>query len=523
MTGRTEHLERELKLGAPPELELGGLQDTATNVVPLLPPQQLEATYYDTPDLRLFDRNITFRHRMGEQPGDGVWTLKLPNEIRKQGLDRTEISWPGSVATIPTEARRVLRGIVRHSELEPFVGINTTRRRFALRDAYGATWAELDDDTVTVSGGPQDGLRFRQLEVELRSGSGDPATREMMRDVVQRLRGRGASPETESKVAKALGPKVASAPVNGGVPRLDPGATVADVVYATIASSLDRILDHDVPLRMAALEPQAEDVHQTRVATRRLRSDLKTFAQLLDPVWVGHVRADLRWVQRVLGKVRDVDVLADRLELFSTEPAGDDDVGRLLLRDRLTRQRRQGAAELATALEEERYLRLLDRLHVAASHPPLVGPKADDDGHRSEPGDLARKAAPGLVAGSWHALSKKASKAARGRPTDRDLHKVRIKAKQVRYGSEAVRPVMGKAARRTAAMAKDLQTVLGDHHDAVIAEEWLAAEARQSSAVASYTAGLLAGEQRRLQKKLRRRWEAMWLELEASTGWISEA
>ena len=57
----------------------------------------------------------------------------------------------------------------------------------------------------------------------------------------------------------------------------------------------------------------AEDVHQARVAARRLRSNLKTFGRLLDPVWVKHVRSDLKWLSSALGELRDADVLAENL------------------------------------------------------------------------------------------------------------------------------------------------------------------------------------------------------------------
>ena len=284
MTGRTEHLERELKLRATPELELPALR-RITNAVPLLPPQELRAIYYDTPDFRLFEQNTTLRYRVGEESNDGIWTLKLPSKAGGPALHRTEIALPGSDATIPAEAQRILRGIVRHSELKAVVTIATTRRRVALRDARGTTWAELDDDTVTVIGGRQHGLRFRQLELELSSETNDRATWDLFKKVAQRLRAAGGSPETESKLAKALGPVVSVGPMR----QLGAQATVADVVRAHIASSLDRMMGHHLFLQLQPSEPEPEDVHQVRVATRRLRSDLKTFAPVLDPVWVGHV------------------------------------------------------------------------------------------------------------------------------------------------------------------------------------------------------------------------------------------
>jgi CHAD domain-containing protein len=42
-------------------------------------------------------------------------------------------------------------------------------------------------------------------------------------------------------------------------------------------------------------------VHQARVATRRVRSTLRTFSKLLDEEWTDRLRADLKWLADLLG------------------------------------------------------------------------------------------------------------------------------------------------------------------------------------------------------------------------------
>ena len=49
---------------------------------------------------------------------------------------------------------------------------------------------------------------------------------------------------------------------------------------------------------------------------------------------------------------------------------------------------------------------------------------------------------------------------------------------------------MGDAALQTARRAEALQTVLGDHHDAVAAEEWLRVAAVDGSGMTGFAAGL---------------------------------
>jgi CHAD domain-containing protein len=73
--------------------------------------------------------------------------------------------------------------------------------------------------------------------------------------------------------------------------------------------------------------------------------------------------------------------------------------------------------------------------------------------------------------------------------------------------------VIGRAARRTAHRAKDLQTVLGDHHDAVTAQEWLQGVALEGTGSAGFAAGQLACATQRQQRQLRRAWRSTWATL----------
>jgi len=68
------------------------------------------------------------------------------------------------------------------------------------------------------------------------------------------------------------------------------------------------LVRHD-PRRAAGREP--EDVHRFRVATRRY--DLQTFAAVLDREWTRALRAELRWLAGLVGAVRDIDVITERL------------------------------------------------------------------------------------------------------------------------------------------------------------------------------------------------------------------
>jgi inorganic triphosphatase YgiF len=59
-----------------------------------------------------------------------------------------------------------------------------------------------------------------------------------------------------------------------------------------------QMLAHDPGVRVG---DDPEDLHQLRVATRRLRSVLKTAAPILDATWVSEMRDELAWLGGELG------------------------------------------------------------------------------------------------------------------------------------------------------------------------------------------------------------------------------
>ena len=254
------------------------------------------------------------------------------------------------------------------------------------------------------------------------------------------------------------------------------------------------------------LDTDPEGVHQARVATRRLRSDLRTFRSLLDPEWVEPLRVELRWLAGILGAVRDGDVMLERIRSRVAELPEETDRGATLVLGTLEASRAEAHAELIQTLRSERYLVLLDRLVQAANAPALL----------LEADLPAVVVLPSIVRRPWRSLAKRA-KALGDPPSDEELHAVRIRTKRVRYAAEAVAPLLGKQARTFADAAARLQEVLGELNDAVVAELWLrrwAARSRSTRGV--FVAGELAGLERAAAEKARSRWHKAWAELSSS-------
>ena len=78
---------------------------------------------------------------------------------------------------------------------------------------------------------------------------------------------------------------------------------------------------------------------------------------------------------------------------------------------------------------------------------------------------------------------------------DRDtaIHEARKAAKRARYAAEAAAPALGAPASRQAAQAKELQELLGDHHDSVVTRTVLLGLAGQARAAGedTFTYGIM--------------------------------
>ena len=495
------HRERELKLAAPPGFQLLDLGGVASDVVVTAADERrLTTVYWDTADLRLIRWGCTLRHRAGEG-----WTVKLPKVESSALLVRDEHNFPGPPAAPPEQAVDLVRAYVRTAELAPVARMRTVRRAVSVLSADGRLLAEIDDDEVSVHRGRRVTGRFRELEVEMAADGSD----ELLDAIVERLRAGGAgAADPTPKLVRALG-AVATEPPEVTPELLDGATTTAGaVVRRAIASSVARLLRHDPGVRLGG-EP--EDVHQARVATRRMRSDLRTFAPLIEAEWAASLSEELRWLAAELGTVRDAEVLAERIHATAGRlPAADVEAGRHVA-DRIEASIGDARGGLLTALHDPRYVALLDRL-VEAAHAPALTAEAEGP---------ARKVLPALVAVPWSKLWRDGRRLDAHSP-DGELHALRIRAKRVRYAAEAVVPVMGPKASRFAAAVTRLQTVLGEHQDLVIAADWLHANGPQTGQ--PFAAGQLWALERTAAEEARRQWPAAWKDAtdKSLRGWFPD-
>lgn len=287
-----------------------------------------------------------------------------------------------------------------------------------------------------------------------------------------------------------------------------PSATPVDHVRASLDQRLRALLQHEPGTRTGE---DIEDLHQMRVAVRRMRATLKAARPLLNPVWADDLRAELGWLGGALGPVRDLDVLLLRLHLeIASLPEGEALAGEVLL-ESLERERVTARAAMLEALTAPRYFALLERLAETVSV-PLPTPY---------PGEAPQPALVDLVRAEARKL-RRAVERAGADPADEVLHALRIRGKRVRYTGELVAPSLrgtpaGKAVKRLLSATTALQEVLGDHQDACVAEQrirelLLGLDATPDTV---FVAGRLVEREIHRAAEKRREWHGAWVLVDA--------
>jgi CHAD domain-containing protein len=422
--------ETERKYDVPEEFTLPALAGTAgVRSTTGAKTFELDATYYDTDDLTLMRHRRTLRRRTGGS--DAGWHLKTPGE----GGSRTEHRLPlnGNPDKVPAELTGQVRAIIRRRALKPIARLRTHRVETPLRDAKGNTLALVAQDRVTAET-EQGEQKWQEVEVELVTG--DPA---LLVEVERVLLKAGARPAGgPSKVARAL----------GNPPVKTPNIISKDPVLTYACAQRDALAEWDPGVRRG----DPDSVHKMRVATRRLRSTLKTFKR----TFPGNedMNVELKWLADLLGAVRDGQVQKNKLYGPVAGAGPDFAPAAKRIGKHLDDQVRRGRQALVEALDGERYLTLLDRVDRLT----VEGVPEND------PLKRARKS----MAKADRLLDKALADSA-----DAELHEARKAYKRARYAVEVFESSAGKPGKDLVKRLTHLQDVLGAHQDSVVARELL--------------------------------------------------
>ncbi len=438
----------------------------------------LSSTYYDTADQDLRRYRMALRQRGGD--ADTGWHLKIPGH----GW-RTELRWPPRNDP-PEDLADLLRPFTRDKPVTPAVRLDVTRIRTRLQTAGGELIAEVAQDEVRAAGLDAEVRTPRWHEAEIELGpAGSP---EVLATIGRVLRRADAYPSTSrSKVARSL---VGIGNEGVGTPRTSAGAVLVDY----IAQQCDAL----VAGHFAIIRDEEDSVHQTRVASRRLRSTLRTFGQCFDDEQAVAFEDELKWYATVLGEVRDAEVLRERLATAVGElpralvvgPVGDH-IDKYLSDEQSARR-----TELLEAMTTKRYADLLAEATRWRDDPPFTAAAGRPAGTLHEAVEQIEKK-----------LAKRLTHATRKSSTDEQMHRARKAGKRVRYAAEAATADGTPDADKIAKKIKRLQDILGEFQDSVVAAELLRRLATDASdrGEDSFTYGVLVAEERQNAEQMRRR------------------
>lgn len=268
--------------------------------------------------------------------------------------------------------------------------------------------------------------------------------------------------------------------------------TLRELAHLYLAEQCSVIIDAESGLRQR--EPI---IHPTRVAVRRLRSTIRTYAPLFDADRAAALEEELVWWASVLGRVRDLDILGARLAEQIEQLPPELVIGPVArqIQTEIEVQHQAGWQDLLAALDAERYSALLTELQRWRSDPPYT---EDADVSAEKVDKYVKKANKKLdkrLAAAMAAYDEADPEA------DEFFHSARKAGKRARYAVELALPLWGSKAEKIISDRKDLQDVLGEHQDSIVSATFLREHGIRMgirSGHNGFTYGLLyAGEQTR--------------------------
>lgn len=425
----------------------------------------LSALYFDTDDLRLTRSKVTVRRRTGGS--DDGWHIKFPGKGGRLEVHHPIVGGDG----VPAEIYSMVRSIARGKELVPIAQVDNERVETLLGNADGEVIAEFCDDHVTarslISDTP---TSWREWELEITP----EAPAKFIAGATPTLKQAGAAAsKSPSKLAMALGADLPTEPASVDI---DPNSPAAGVL-AALKRNRDKLLAYDPRVR----QDEWDSIHQMRVATRELRSHLQSFAGILAGNQHKNVEEQLKQLATILGVARDAEVIAERFkDLCEQHPSG-------IINEENTKQlydsmiAEYGAAHqrVVVALNDDKYLQLLNELDDLISHPELA---------ETEDTPPAESVLVSHLADSFKVLAKRHKKAMKAwdghsalRPQqEQKFHNVRKATKKLRYTTEAVGDATDIDTTELYQACKALQEVLGDFQDSVTSREKLVKKSDQA-------------------------------------------
>ena len=358
---------------------------------------------------------------------------------------------------------RRISAVAGKKQLRPLFEVRTRRRRFSLQ-VGGLPPGEIAlDETAIRPGAGGAATRLHRVEIEV-----PEAAVSALEPFVEQFRAacRLQPAQLTKYETGALTVGLELVPEEFGSTAIEADAPIGGVALAVLRRQFTALLAREPGTRLG---DDPEELHDMRVASRRLRAALSLFADVLPPS-AAKLEDDLRWVGHTLGAVRDLDVQLEQLDAWFLQLPEIDREPLASLRSLLEAKRSDARETMLNAFDSRRY-----ELFVGRFGRLLRSARGRRTGPASMP---ALAVAPDLIEARFRALRKAGDQIEAGSPAA-DYHRVRIRGKRFRYALEFLAELYQGRSRALTRRVVALQDVLGVHQDVEVAIERLRGLAKE--------------------------------------------
>lgn len=445
--------EIELKLIAGASFDASSLEAKLSTAGKLVRTESFEQqdTYLDTPTAELVALGLSARVR-AKGSGQSVDVKPVPIEASLV-MRRSELQAPVTKKGTPGRTLRKLLarmlGVALEGQPAPVARLFT--QRVVHNMSIGDSRVEVCFDTVRVYD-PEDVEHGRFVELEAELASGDPEVLLAIRDALAEL---DLSPSGKSKYERArallsLPPYEWKAPA----PQFDGDTSLEEVARAVCRHQLQLIQNYEPGTRIGL---DTEHLHKMRVATRRLRTALRVFADAFSRGDRRAMNRGFRWLGRRLGEVRDLDVAVLALPQWRKRHGPEPADGWDGLAQRLELRRSRARRELIDALDSARWAELAESACSVFASPKQSPQDSKGQSAREVMAQRLDKRREAFAAGVLKFMSTQSLE---------DAHALRILGKRLRYTIEFFRPALGDAVKPLLRRLGVFQDELGALQDA---------------------------------------------------------
>jgi CHAD domain-containing protein len=247
-------------------------------------------------------------------------------------------------------------------------------------------------------------------------------------------------------------------------PGLTADDTMADAARKTMLYHLQKMMLHEPGTREG---DDPEELHDMRVATRRMRAAVRVFEDYLDMAQYKPFLRAMRETGRELGAVRDLDVFMIKTQCYIDSLESEDQSGLDPLVDAWKTERERSRAELLCYLDCGRYERFKEKFEAFLRTPGAGAARAtgpDGEPMPARVGDVL----PGVVFDRLALVKAYDGPISRPDAPLSTFHQLRITSKGLRYTLEFFQEVLGSGSKPLIDRTKQVQDHLGDLQDAVV-------------------------------------------------------